>query len=310
MANTETTHQKDGRTYTVESGGITSLKRDYTVVLDSLPTANGERTTFPGVPEIDSAHPNFPKLFVDHYEVAEGTGYAKNTITVTVVYKFREIEYSGGGEEPEVADPCTEWGWSAGFDDREMTVDADGKIVRNSAGDPYDTVPNVSVPAPTFTKVIKSKERKSGAIDFTGKVNSTDVVIGGKSCPAGTLRCQVSEQRVFGDGLYNYQYTIQLQYRSNVVSLNGVETEIGWSVAEIEAGMRAKNSEGELEICRVPDKETGEMCAVTSPTLLDHQGYQISPTDPNGPYVTRYNPYHAGEFPGWFYSEPALVTAS
>ena len=47
-----TVKQKDGRKYHVESGGITSLKRDYMVIQDATMGADGEVAVVEMVPQI------------------------------------------------------------------------------------------------------------------------------------------------------------------------------------------------------------------------------------------------------------------
>ena len=57
--------QKDGRRWSVNSGGIQTLRRKYQVELDGNNLGvNAEATSFPGVPAIGSAHPNYPGLKV------------------------------------------------------------------------------------------------------------------------------------------------------------------------------------------------------------------------------------------------------
>ena len=303
--------QKDGRRYTVDSSGISSLKREYLVVLDDMMEADGETLTFPGVPKIGSAHPVYPGLVVVSYDVDEGRGKDKKTLTVTANYSPRTFEVS----DPTGKDPVTvqvdEWGWDDGTDEKELTMDKDGKPVVNSAGDPFDSVPTISVPAPTFTKVMKFKDRQSGWAAANCKVNKSEITIGGASFPAGTLLCSCAEKRIIGDEVWKYQYTVHLKYKSNVVKIFGKDTEIGWDAAVIDAGMRAKQTVGEgadaheeIRIIRKVDRETGKMCVVTSAALLDGGGYAVSDTDPNGAVCLRFKAYDGADIPSWFYSEP------
>lgn len=303
--------QKDGRRYTVDSSGISSLKREYVVVLDNIMEADGETLTFPGVPAIGSAHPVYPGLVVASYDVEEGRDKEKKTLKVTANYSSRTFEVS----DPTGANPLTvqvdEWGWDDGTEEKELTVDKAGKPVVNSAGDPFDSVPKISVPAPTFTKVMKFKDRQSGWAAMNCKVNKAEITIGGEKFPAGTLLCSCAEKRIIGDDVWKYQYTVHLKYKSNVVNLSGTNTEIGWDVAVLDAGMRAKQTVGEganaheeIRVIRKVDQETGKMCVVTSAALLNGNGYARSETDNSDPVCLRFKAYEEADIPEWFYSEP------
>lgn len=298
--------QKAGRKYAVDSSGISSLKKDFIVIQDAVMSADGEATSFSGVPAIGSAHPNYPGLYVDSYDVQEGEGKDKQTLVVTVNYSLMTTETSGSGQEAQSV-AVDEWGWDDGTDERELTYGVDGTPVLNSAGDPFESVPKISVPAPVFTKVMKFKSRQIGWAGANCKVNSADITVGGVTCPAGSLLCTVAEKRIIGDANWKYQYTVHLRYKSNRVKINGNNsiTDIGWDVAVVDAGMRALDSEGAPKLIRTVDAETGKMCAVTSPALLDGQGGKLA--DGGKPYAFRFQAYERISFPSWFYSEPTLV---
>lgn len=310
------TNLKAGRTWDVDSRGVSSLERNYVVVLDQLTAADGETSTFPGVPAIGSKHPLIDSLEVTGYRVVEGASADKNTIAVAVKYGYKETQVESGGtpEEPvEIEYQVDEWGWDASTDERELTMSVDGKAVTNSASDPFDRVPTVSVPAPIFTKVFKTKKRLGDAMSYNCKVNDAKMTIGSIECDIGTLLCSVAEKRLIGDKNWLYQYTVQLKLKSNKVIIeqtpyNGVDpTEIGWDVAIADTGMRAKNRDrgDSIELIRMTDKETGKMCTVTSPALLDGHGYLLQTG--YDPYLFRFMAYARTKFPDIFYSEPAAV---
>lgn len=294
-------NQKAGRKYSVDSGGITSLKKDYQVIQDAVMAANGEVVSFTGVPAIGSAHPSYPGLFVQSYDVQEGSGSDKQVLIVTVNYAPNTSEASGSGD---AAYSVEEWGWDDGADEIELTSGQDGTPVVNSAGDPFESVPKVLAPAPVFTKVVKFKTRQTGWGSATCCVNSGAVTIGGMSFPIGSLLCTVCEKRIFGDSKWKYQYTIRLRYKSNYVKIEGANaaTDIGWDVAVADAGMRELVN-NEKKLIRVIDKETGKMCTVTSATLLNGQGAKLA--DGDDPYNFRFQAYGRASFPAWFYSEPS-----
>ena len=299
--------QKDGRKWSVDSSGVKSLKRRYQIVLDAVTGADGEAASYTGLPAIGTAHPVHTGLFVESYDIEEGEGSAKGTLIVYVNYAPRTTETSGSGQDA-VTSQVEEWGWDAGTEEREFVDAVDGTAVLNSAGDVFDRVPTISVPAPTFTKVMKFRTRQSGAVACDCKVNNSSVTIGGRSYPTGSLLCHVAEKRIFGDPDWKYRYTIQLKYRTNPVKLAGANstTDIGWDVAITDAGMRELDSNGKLKLIKSVDAETGKKCTVTSPELLDGQGHAVarSANSTPKPYNIRFQAYERVSIPSWFVSEP------
>lgn len=310
---THTSQLLAGRKWTVSSKGFDDLSREYLVRLDGgAPLGpNGEIASFPGVPAIGSVHPNIGYLYADHYEVSEGSDKDKHTLRVTVKYKPQDImdDAPSGSTEPDDS-AVEEWGWSAGTEQHELVTDATGTDVLNSAGDPFDSVPTVDSPAPTFTKVIRTKTRRMGWFGYNCKVNSGSVTIGGVSFDAKTLLCAIAEQRIIGDGEWKYRYTISLKYRTNSVDIanSGSPIEIGWDVAIADTGMRQIDQQtGEKVLIRDEDPETHKMATVSSPTLLDGQGHKQT-SGYNAVHNFRFAAYETTTFPNWFYSEPGAVT--
>lgn len=297
-----TSKLKDGRSWKVTDRGIKSLSRDYVVLLDAVSGTNGEAESFPGVPAIGSKHPVYSYLVVQDYDVKEGTGSAKNTIVVTANYGIEETEETGSGteEDPTIVIAVESWGWDSGTATKELTEDFSNppKKVVNSAGDPFDRVPQVEGFAPTFTKVFKASDRLAGAQALSCHVNSQSVTIGGMTCAARTLLIGVAEEAIIGDVRWAYRYRVELKYRPET-----------WDVTLIQAGMRCKDpsDQNNLKLCTVIDKETGRVCRVTSPALLDAQGYQVSPTDESAPYTDTFKAYPEAAIDDIYISEPERI---
>lgn len=320
MAETETTTTtpaptvklKAGREWTVEAMGVRSLKREYVVVLNAPTGADGEGA-IPGLPAIGSKHPNMDGLKVTKHTVTEGSGPDKNTLKVVVEYAAETTTSTVEEETATVDGSVTEWGWDSGTAQKELVTDVNGEAVVNSAGDPFQTAPTFSAYAPTFTKVIKCGTRKAGALAYNCKVNASSVTIGGTSYAAKTLLCSVAEKRIWGEMDYNYQYTINFKYMSNMVCVgnSGEPEEIGWDVAVVDAGMRERDEEnGGLKIITRPSSETNELASVTSAELLDGEGHAVvrtSQQDDIHPFVLAFAAYETANFPMWFYSEPNLM---
>ena len=295
----------DGRTWRGDTV-INELTRRYLIQQDENKVLgeNAESMTFAGLPKKGDAHPVHSGLYVTEISFAEGSGYEKNTIIATVTYGRISVE---GETEGFAGCAVDSWGWDASTEEKELVTAADGTKVLNSAGDVFDNVPKVSAPAPVFTKVMRFKQRQSGVMAYNCCTNSGSITIGGYSFPKGSLLCTVFETRLFGDEEYKYQYTVQLKYKSNPVRVGGASTvtDVGWDVAIIDAGMREKK-DGKLSRIKVIDGETGKVCTVTSPELLDGSGAAVDRTGGEvSPYVMRYTAYPTASFPTWFYSEPS-----
>lgn len=319
MANTiqYKTIRRDGRTWKVDSNGITELKRRYTLVLSSeyFP-ADGELTSFIGVPAIGSAHPEYSDLSVLSYDVQEGQSSEKKLINVTVNYGIDD----SGAEDSSLGDEgiVEEWGWEIGTESREVTNNLytgqgnfEGTLL-NSAGDPFQNVPTCEAPAPVFTKVVKSKNRQDW-LKYNCKVNQNSVTIGSMECEQKTLLAVISERRIFGDSNgYKYRYTINLKYKSHM-SMFGAGTELiefGWDIPVVDAGMRELDSGdgNKPKIIMATDGETNQPCAVTSAELLDGSGHKAARDATTGkatPYIIRVQAYEKVTFPNELFSEPA-----
>lgn len=301
-----TTKRKDGRKYKVDAGGINSLRRKYQIVMDS--TMDSEDISFTSVPAIGSAHPTYSYLTVASYDIEEGEGSEKKTLTVWVNYERSELYVDPTDQTSSWT--VDQWGWDASTEQKELTEDAaTGSPVVNSAGDPFESVPAVSTYSPVFTKIVKFAARKSGAMAYNCKVNSASITIGDLACPEGTLLCSVEEQRLIGDSNWKYRYIIRLKYKTNKVKIARAETktEIGWDIAVTDAGMRAIDSNNALARIKALDPETGRSYEVASPELLDGTGHVVSrsstSTTTPTPYNFRFKAYERADFPAWFYSE-------
>ena len=307
-----TTVQRDGRTWSVNKDGINSLKRKYTIILDTNNlSANGELTSFSGVPAIGSAHPIYSDLSVVSYDVTEGSDSEKKLVNVVVNYSVNgddtaeDSSLSGEGV-------IEKWTWDMGTEQREVTnnlfdgQNKDGALL-NSAGDPFQNVPQCEAPAPVFTKIVKTTSRKDW-MKYNCKINQNSISIGSMSCAQKTLLACISEEKIFGDDKWKYRYTINLKYRSNM-SMYGAGTtpiEFGWDIPVVDAGMREldTNDGNKPKIIMQVDGETNQPCAVTSAELLDGSGHKAERVNGKAsPYIIRVQAYEKDTFPSELYSE-------
>jgi len=299
-----TAYLLDGREWSAEqSKGVNAVTARYEVLL-SAPLANDELPDdVTGLPKLGDSHPTFDGLIVKKIRHSEGTGAAKTRLEVAVEY--------GLPDEPEQPEGSTDnyiekIGWQSGSIQRDLTNDVEtGDAVLNSAGQPFESVPQVDRPAPTFIKVFKTKSRKR-YIQYVDKVNTANLSVGGQTFAKDMVRCnQADEERIFGDAAgYNYRYSIALQVMSNKVKIEDGETatECGWQVPIVDCGTMQTNPLDSQNPIRITiQTEGGREVTVSSPVLLDGAGH----FDParRTPYVFLVVAYERTTFPSEFTSE-------
>lgn len=314
---------KDGIGYNVNDSGAADISLRFQVQL-SAPLGQGELITSfsdgtTSIPAIGTVHPAREGYYVTNYEVRQPQGAAKNTLDVAVKYSPQSFVTEGGGGEPpapEYVSLIEQWGWDDGTSQRELitAADANKTPVLNSAKDPFDSVPQIETPAPTFTKVVRFAERKTGWFDYNCKVNDQSVTIGGVSFPAGTLLCTIAETIDIANFNWPFKYSIRLRYRTNKALIGGETanlTECGWDAVVCDAGMREVDSTtGQLKLIQVVSAETGQLANVTSPELLNGNGQAVtrgSGVSTVAPYNFRFKAYEDASFPAWFVSQPATA---
>lgn len=291
------------------NGSITSLTRRYQIIRDGIPSGTAaEEVTSASVANLpqkraahSAAHPN---LKVSGYSWEEGTESRKRVLYCDVTYSIWSTEWNAANKSPR-GQAVEAIGWRSGTVSRDLVRDAgNGALLVNTAGMPFDSVPQVDVPAPTFTKVVKTSSRQGWA-QYLGKVNAGALTVGGISCGAHCLRCvQCDEERLWGDEFgFRYRYTIGLQLMSNKAVVEGGSnaTEIGWDLAVVSCGTYARPLQNaDAAPVSSLDAETGATVYATSPVLLDEDGMVT-----DKPYAFRVQAYAAASFPGDFTSEPA-----
>ena len=312
---------KDGTGYDVNDSGAADISLRFQVTL-SAPLGQGEIITAfsdgtTSIPAIGTVHPAREGYYVSKYEVRQPQGAAKNTLDVTVKYSAQSFVTEGGGSgEPEYVSLIEQWGWDDGTTQRELitAADANKTPVLNSAKDPFDSVPQIETPAPTFTKVVRFAARKTGWFGYNCKVNDQSVTIGGVSFPAGTLLCTIAETIDIANFNWPFKYSIRLRYRTNKALIAGETanlTECGWDAVVCDAGMREVDSTtGQLKLIQIVSAETGQLANVTSPELLNGNGQAVtrgSGVSTVAPYNFRFKAYEDASFPGWFTSQPATA---
>lgn len=311
------TVMKDGRTWSVDSSGINSLKRKYTIILDTNNLGlDGEiqaLSTY-GIPAIGSVHPMYSQLSVVSYDVEEGEGSEKKLINVTTNYS-NQLGASSSDDSPEIVESVEEWGWNVGTVQKEVMINlltsqyaSESGQLLNSAGDPFDTAPTCDFPAPVFTKVVKTTSRRDW-LAYNCKINQNSITIGSMDCEPKTLLATISEDRIFGDRKWRYRYTVRLQYKTNMSMFGAGDEpiEFGWDIPVVDTGMRELDDKGKPKVIMQVDQESRLPTAVTSPELLDGSGHAVERVEGENvkPYIIRVQAYETETFPEEFWTEPA-----
>ena len=307
--NTVTAKLFGERKWQVDSTGtLQGVTRRYIIVRDALPagTAAEEIASCVGLPAIGSKHSEkFDRLIVSGYSFEEGEDAEKRVLYCDVTYSVDAVTETDA-EDQTKTQAVVSWGWHSGSVSRDLVRNAkDGSLVVNSAGQPFDSVPQIDFPAPTLNKVIKTKTRQSGWMGMQGKINSGAITIGGISAAAHQVRCvQVDEERLFNDeGDFKYQYSCAFQVMSNKTSIKGGSaTEIGWDIAVVDCGTMQLVNDKLVPIKSI-SQETGQEVFCSSPVLLDGSGKAVLTKDAKA-YAFQIQAYEETTFPVLMYSEP------
>ena len=298
-----------------EAGGLSGFSARYLAIRPDNPTGTMADivTSFSGVPAVGTSidAERFPNMLVRGYAVEEGDLNGRRVLYIDAICSLRDPQNWDVSQFPPRAQAIQELSLTSGSVSRDFTHDAiTGAMVLNSAGQPFDSVPQIDIPSPTFRKVLKVTSAQSWA-QFYGKVNAANMTVAGVQYAAHQVRCvQCDRVKLWNDEFgFVEQWTIGLQMLSNMAKINGenTATEIGWDLAIVDCGTMQKNdgsgpAEGDIVPIMTTSAETGKEVAVSSPVLLDGQGYAMLEQGAT-PYAFRFAPYAEATFPADFYSE-------
>ena len=306
---------KGYRKWHVDVGGrLDSFTARYQAIRDSDPdgTAADIVTQFDGIPAIGAAidTPLYPDMLVRDYSIEEGDTNGKRVLYIDVRCSLRDLQDWNVSQFPPTGQAIQELSFTSGSVSRDLVCDAmTGKLGLNSAGQPFDSVPQVDRPSPTFRKVLKVKSAQAWS-GYMGKVNAANMTISGTQYGPHQVRCvQADKIKLWNDEFdFVEQWTIGLQIVSNIVSIAGGNAEeIGRDLSVVDQGTMQKNDgsgsqQGDIVPIMVTSSETGKEIAVSQPVLLDGQGFAM--LEPGAtPYAFRVAPYPETTFPTDFYSE-------
>lgn len=303
---------KGFRKWSVDAAGrMTSFTARYVGVRDADPVgvASDLIEEVEGLPAVGEALDSelFPDVRVTGYEVEEADANEKRLLNIDVRCSLRDPQNWDVSQFPPPGQAIQEISFKTGSVSRDFIADAiSGKLVLNSAGQPFDSTLQVDRPAHTFTKVVKVKSAQSWA-EYYGMVNAAQITVGGFVCAPHVVRCVQADRTKLWNDEYGFveQWTIGLQLMSNWAALAGASTltQIGWDVAIVDQGTMEKvTGSNDLRQITVVSAETGKSVAVSKPVLLDGAGHAML-TAGATPYAIRFSPYKETTFPTDFYSE-------
>lgn len=183
--------------------------------------------------------------------------------------------------------------WSSRVVQADLTADAvDGRAVVNSAGEPFDSVPQRDMFAPVVSFTMLTSVTPATLAQYQGTINAAAVTVLGIAfaahCARLTIECrQLDPEEVDGVAKYEYQITIEgasTPYSATAPAdgsapLPADVEDIGWDVSALDCGYCYRAENDALVPILLPD-ENGEMKRPQSPVPLDGAG-AVANTDPD-----------------------------
>jgi len=264
---------------------LTSVTRKYQVLrATSAPLDAETLSTITGLPAIGAAHPSDSDLTVASYRLAEDSNGLR--WVVDVVYSRDSSRPPEPNRAPRGSAELSR-GWTMQEIQIDLVADAiTGLPVLNSAGEPFDSVPQVPRALPVFRMERKETTAIATLLAMSGKVNSDEVSIDGVDIPIHAGRLVVTQEKLYDDpDDYTSKFTYEIAIMSNLVDL-GAEalTDIGWDKALVQSGFIYNSADGKIRAMET-DEETLTPRPSPMPVLLDADGYRLA--DDADPVIIR-----------------------
>ena len=273
-----------GTTVEVNSGGdIVSITQKYFFLMDNTAASSGAAALsflgLRGLPQVGSAHGVYPRLLVRPYTLRRKEGADCNRWEVDVTWALSEA--SGANPNTENNPPVGQAEQSREYGSNESAQDlcADavtGEALLNSAGDPFDSVPQRTMFGATIRRVVKSDTPPSTYAGRNGCVNDSALTIDGFSFPVHGALLRVTSRVLWADpDGYQYEHTFELIGRRTLVEDGGSVVDIGWDYAFVQAGLYYLDS-GVRKRATETDSATGEPRPTAKPVLLNSSGERLA----------------------------------
>lgn len=222
--------------------------------------AHLDLTAIAGLPQPGDSHPTYTDLQVVGYSLAEYEP-GRNFRDVTVEYEFpgeADDEGGGGGSTEEIG-KITALDFPLYTQSGDLVADVEtGAPVLNSAGDVFDSVPQVEQIFTGVHFVRRMKKSPRELLPLSGTVNSADVKAFGITFPMRTARLRLVARRMFDGSRRPWELDVTIEPRHNLVdstcaflpsgaesgrpAVAGVGYDFGWDVALLECGYQYRDA--------------------------------------------------------------------
>lgn len=261
------------------SGDVMEYTATYNVVVADASTIV-TLSDISGLPAKRETSPAFPTLWVSSYNVSR-KGVGSRVWVVDVSYVLKPIfsgEAPGGDSDVEIE--SVNWGYVESQED--AVFDAKSKLpILNSAGDPFDSVPQKIVCSPQVTIVRNEAASPAPLIWHTGKINSSEVTIAGVTFSEHSAMIRITAEDTLESSL-RYRVTYEIVGKSKVAFVESMsagagpqatfeETDVGWNMPMLQCGYQYIDDSGKKVKFATVD-ESGELKEVSQPQLLTSAG--------------------------------------
>jgi hypothetical protein len=252
---------------------LTNVTRKYQVLRAvSAPLDNEILTSISGLPAIGAAHPSDSDLTVSGYRLAEDSNGVR--WVVDVIYSRASASTPPESNRAPRGSAELSRGWTSQDIQIDLVADAvSGVAVLNSAGDPFESVPQVSRAVPVWRREVKEDTAVATRLAISGKVNSVAFTVDGVTVGIHCGRLIVSQEKLYDDpDGYASKFTYELALMKNDVDIDGTVVDIGWDKAFVEQGFFYYSDELARLRAMEQDAETLQPRPTASPVLLDEAG--------------------------------------
>ena len=224
------------------------------------------------LPAVNAAHGSVSGLYVDGYRFA-CVGPGNGVWHVTVDYARSETSSISGGEV-DVKLTARSWGVN------ESTCDVlfepgTGAALLNAAGDPFDSVPQRTIIAPTVSFSRLESRAPASVIAYNGSINAAAVTVLGVTFAARSARIKITVRDTMAESGLRYECSYEISGRVNYATNGGAVVDIGWDEALIECGYNYLGADGKRYKFTVRTKSTSgeiEEKEASTPQLLTAAG--------------------------------------